>query len=211
MPQNTPCTSELATMNRLQTTDARTPDHHINPLLLHRWSPRAMSGEVVKKDTLNRLFEAARWAPSSYNEQPWRFLYATRESPSWKTFLGLLVEANQAWAHTAGALVVVLSKKTFARNGSDNRVHVFDAGAAWQNIALQGADMGLVVHGMGGFDVERARKELGVPDDFSVIAMIAVGRPGPLENVPENMRGGETPSGRNKVAEFAFEGAFPKR
>lgn len=197
-------------MNRVQTTEARIADHHINPLFLHRWSPRAMSGEPVSKQLLNRLFEAARWAPSSYNEQPWRLLYATRDSASWKTFFGLLAEANQAWAHTAGALVVVVSKKTFSRNGNENRVHVFDAGAAWQNIALQGADMGLVVHGMAGFDVERARKELGVPDDFSVIAMIAVGKPGPVEELPRDMQAGEVPSGRKKVAEFAFEGAFPK-
>lgn len=198
-------------MNRLQTTDARTADHHINPLFLHRWSPRAMSGEPVTRQQLSALFEAARWAPSSYNEQPWRFLYAMRDSAQWKKFLGLLIEANQAWAHTAGALVVVVSKKTFSRNGNDNRVHVFDAGAAWQNLALQGADMGLVVHGMAGFDTDRARAELGVPDDFSVIAMIAIGRPGPIENIPEHMRSIEAPSGRNKVAEFVFEGGFPNR
>lgn len=197
-------------MDRLQTTEARKPDHMVNPLFIHRWSPRAMSGETIPASALQQLFEAARWAPSSYNEQPWRFLYATRDSSHWKTFFGLLAEANQAWAKTAAALIVVVSKKTFTRNGSDNRVHVFDAGSAWENLALQGADMGLVTHGMAGFDTDRARKELNVPDDFTVIAMIAVGRPGPIDNIPQEMRGGEAPSGRRKIAEFAFEGAFPK-
>lgn len=195
-------------MERLRTTEARKPDHQINPIFIHRWSPRAMSGETISDEMLKSLFEAARWAPSAFNEQPWRMLYATRDSAHWKTFLGLLVEANQAWAHTAAALVLVISKKTFTRNGSDNRVHVFDAGAAWQNLALQGADIGLVVHGMAGFDMDRARAELRIPDDFSIIAMVAVGRPGPLENLPESMRAGEVPSGRKKVEEFAYLGPF---
>ncbi len=197
-------------MNRFQTTKARKADHHINPLFLHRWSPRALSGEAVTQQTLNSLFEAARWAPSSYNEQPWRFLYAMRDSAHWKTYMGLLAEANQAWAHAAGALIVVTSKRTFSRNGKANSVHVFDAGSAWENLALQGADMGLVVHGMAGFDAERARKELAVPDDYSVIAMIAVGKLGEVEDLPEDFRAGEEPTGRKKVEEIAFAGAFRK-
>ncbi len=196
-------------MNRLQTTDARTPEHPINPIFAHRWSPRAMSGEAVTHGQLETLLEAARWAPSSYNEQPWRFLYALRDSPYWKTFLGVLVEANQGWAHAAGALLLLCSKRTFTRGGKPNAVHAFDAGAAWQNLALQGADMGLVVHAMAGFDAERARTELRVPEDYSLCAMIAVGRPGRVESLPESLRGLEAPSGRNPIRDFSFEGPFP--
>jgi hypothetical protein len=137
--------------------DVRKPDRPIEPLLLRRWSPRALAGTPVSADDLATLFEAARWAPSTYNEQEWRFLYAHREGPHWATFFDLLGEGNRAWCHRAGVLVVVLSHKVFARNGKPNPVHTYDAGAAGENLALQGGAMGLVVHGMMGFDYGRAR------------------------------------------------------
>src|SRR6185295_1918112 len=111
---------------------------------------------------LDRLFEAARWAPSTYNEQEWRFLYARRDGPHWQTFMGILMEANQAWCKNAAALIVVTSKKTFARNGNPNPVHTFDSGLASMNLLLQGSTMGLVTHGMAGFDRDKARAELGI-------------------------------------------------
>lgn len=188
----------------------RKVDHDVLPLFAARWSPRAMSGEPITPAEMARLFEAARWAPSSYNEQPWRFLYAHRDTKHWDTFFGFLVEGNKAWCGPAGALIVVASRKTFSRNGSANPVHVFDAGSAWQNLALQGSSMGLVVHGMAGFDADKARAALAIPDDYSVAAMIAVGRPGRADDLPENLRKAESPSGRKSVGEFAFEGAFPK-
>jgi nitroreductase len=189
-------------------SDVRTADHLIEPLFLKRWSPRAMSGDPLAEGELMSLFEAARWAPSTYNEQEWRFLYARRDTPIWATFFGLLVEGNQAWCDRAAVLGVVLSHKVFTRNGKPNPVHTFDAGLAYENLALQGAAMGLVVHGMQGFDFDRARKELAVPDDYSVEAMFAVGRPGDPAELPSEMRAREEPSGRKPVEEIVCEGRF---
>jgi nitroreductase len=180
----------------------------IEPIFLKRWSPRAMSGASLSGHELLRLFEAARWAPSTYNEQEWRFLYARRDTPHWPVFLGLLMEANQVWCRNAAVLVVVLSHTVFTRNGKPNPVHAFDAGAAFQNLALQGAAMDLVVHGMAGFDRERARAELGVPGDYAVDAMIALGRPGSPDDLPPDLRQREVPTGRMPVSAFAREGLF---
>lgn len=188
--------------------DHRQADHDIESIFVERWSPRAMTGEAITPAELNRLFEAARWAPSSYNEQPWRFLYARRDTPHWQKFFDLLLPANQAWASTAGALMLLVSNQNFSRNQKPNRVHVFDAGSAWENLALQGSRMGLVVHGMAGFDVDKAKADLNVPGDFSVIAMIAVGRPGDPSKLHESLQGAEKPTGRKKVAEIAIEGGF---
>lgn len=186
----------------------RRADYPIDELFLRRWSPRAMSGEPLSEQELLTLFEAARWAPSTYNEQEWRFLYARRESEAWPLFFDLLVEGNQAWCDRAAVLVVVLSHKVFSRNGNPNPVHVFDSGAAFENLALQGARMELVVHGMMGFNKNKARAVLNVPDDFEVNAMIALGRPGDLDDLPEAIRQREIPSGRKPVQEFVREGKF---
>jgi nitroreductase len=186
----------------------RKADYPIDSLFLRRWSPRAMSGEPLDEQELLTLFEAARWAPSTYNEQEWRFLYARRESEAWPLFFDLLVEGNQAWCDRAAVLVVVLSHKFFSRNGNPNPVHVFDSGAAFENLALQGALMGLVVHGMMGFNKNKTRVVLDVPDDFEVNAMIALGRPGDLDDLPEAVRQREIPSGRKPVQEFVREGKF---
>lgn len=189
-------------------TQVRTADHLIEPLFLQRWSPRAMSGESLREGEIMSLFEAARWAPSTYNEQEWRFLYARRDTPQWPAFFDLLVEGNQAWCSQAAMLGVVLSHKVFTRNGKPNPVHTFDAGLAYENLALQGAAMGLVVHGMQGFDFDRARRDLNVPDDYSVEAMFAVGRPGDPAKLPEPLRDKEQPSGRKPVKEIICEGKF---
>ena len=186
----------------------RKADWPIEPIFLKRWSPRAMTGESLRDDELMTLFEAARWAPSTYNEQEWRFLYARRDSAHWQTFFDLLAEANQVWCKRAAALVVVLSHKVFTRNGKPNPVHTFDSGSAFENLALQGGAMGLVVHGMAGFDRDRARSALKVPHDYDVEAMIALGRPGTPRDLPEELQKIEKPSGRKKVNEIAREGPF---
>ncbi|NNJ27483.1 nitroreductase family protein [Alienimonas chondri] len=186
----------------------READHAIEPLFLKRWSPRAMSGEALAEDQLMRLFEAARWAPSTYNEQEWRFLYARRETPHWTDFFNLLAEPNKGWCGDAAVLGVVLSKKTFTRNDKPNPVHTFDSGLAYQNLALQGAAMGLVVHGMAGFDFDKARRDLNVPEDFAVEAMFAVGHHGDPADLPEELREREEPSGRKPVGEIVREGKF---
>ena len=186
----------------------RTPDYPIETLFIDRWSPRSMSGEPLADAELMRLFEAARWAPSTYNEQEWRFLYAHRDTPHWPAFFGLLVEANQAWCDKAAVLIVVLSHKVFARNGKPNPVHTFDTGAAFENLALQGTAMGLVVHGMAGFDRGKARATLRVPDDYEVEAMVAVGHRGDPAALPPELQTREMPSGRQAVSEIVREGPF---
>lgn len=167
-----------------------------------------MTGESITEEEMLTLFEAARWAPSTFNEQEWRFLYALRDTPYWQTFFDLLAEANQVWCRNAAMLVVILGHKTFARNAKPNPVHLFDCGNAFENLALQGTAMGLVVHGMAGFDFDKARSVLLVPDDFAVAAMFAVGRPGDPDKLPEKLREIEKPSDRRPVRESIREGPF---
>ena len=188
--------------------DHRKPDHPIEELFLARWSPRAMTGEPLSHGEIHTLFEAARWAPSTYNEQEWRFLYARRDTPQWNTFFELLVEGNQEWCRNAAILVVILAHKVFSRNGKPNPVHLFDVGAAYENIALQGTAMGLVVHAMQGFDFAKAHAALNVPEDYAVAAMFAAGRPAEPDTLPEALREREKPSDRKPLAEIVCEGPF---
>jgi nitroreductase len=188
--------------------DFRRPDHDIEPFFVNRWSPRAMTGEEIVRADLMRMFEAARWAMSSMNNQPWRFLYALRNAPYWETFFNLLTPSNQVWCKNAAALLVVISKTTFDFNNKPARTHSYDSGAAWYSFALQGTMMGLVVHGMQGFNYDKAKEELGVPDGYQVEAMAAVGRPGDPDDLPQTLQVREEPSQRKKVEEFAFEGGF---
>ena len=189
-------------------SDVRKPDHPIDPLFVNRWSPRAMSGEPIPDAELMALFEAARWAPSSGNSQPWRFLYARRDTAHWPLFLDLLVERTREWCVNAAALIVFTSRTTHEETGRPLRTHSYDTGAAWVSFALQGWLKGLVVHGMAGFDYDRAKQVLNVPDDVTVEAMAAVGRPGPVENLSDFQRGREKPSQRKPLGELVFEGPF---
>lgn len=186
----------------------RKAQYAVGPLFINRWSPRAMSGEEIGPDIVMALFEAARWAPSSFNNQPWRFIFARRGGEHWDLFFDLLTAQNKVWAGKAAVLVVVASKKTFDHNGKPARTHSFDTGAAWQNLALQGTAMGLVVHGMQGFDYDAARERLGIPEDHQVEAMIAVGRPGRKEDLPPELQEREFPSSRKGLEETVFEGRF---
>jgi nitroreductase len=198
-------------MQMIKGSEVRKADFPIESLLLDRWSPRAMSGEEIPEEELMRLFEAARWAPSSFNAQQWRALYARRGTPHWQTFFDLLVDANKAWAKNAAVLVVFVSRRLFDYNNEPSVTHSYDCGAAWANFALQGFQQGLVVHGMQGFDYERARKELRVPDEFQVEAMAAVGKPGPKELLPEKLRARETPNDRRPISASIFEGPFSSK
>lgn len=185
----------------------RKAEYPIDDLFLRRFSPRAMSGEPLAKDELMRLFEAAHWAPSSGNSQPWRFVYALAGTPHFDRLHGLLADGNKPWCARAGALVVVCSR-TQADNGRTLRTHSLDTGAAWMGFALQGTLQGLVVHGMEGFDYDRARTELDLPSGFAVEMMIAVGHPGRIEDLPERYRARETPSDRLPVTSLLFEGTY---
>jgi len=186
----------------------RNSDHPITPLLLNRWSPRAMNGEPLAEEELLSVFEAARWAPSAFNEQPWHFIYAKRDTVHWNRLFQLLVEFNQSWVKNAAVVGVILSRKTFAKNNKPSPSHAFDAGAAWENLCLEGFIRHLVVHGMAGFDYDRAKKELNVPDNYEVLAMFAVGKPAPKETLPPALQEKENPSSRKKISEFISEGLF---
>ena len=189
----------------MKTINQRATEFPINDLFLNRYSPRALSGESLTPEEIKTLFEAGRWAPSSYNAQPWRFIYSTIGSESFTGFLDLLVPFNREWCQRASMLVVTVSKDTMD-DGSPSPTHSFDSGAAWENIALQAADMGLIAHGMIGFDKEKARATRGVPEGFSVDMMFAVGKKGDPMLLPEGYRPRETPSDRKPLAEIMFEG-----
>lgn len=191
----------------------RTSDHEIDPLFLDRWSPRAFTSDEIPEAALFSILEAARWAPSSYNSQPWRFVYARRGYQHWERLLGLLNAFNASWAKAAAALVVIVSKPTLAVPGKDEEIpsysHSFDAGAAWAHLALQATRLGYQAHGMVGFDLVRAASELNVPAGYRVEAAVAIGRPGDKSLLPEGLQAREAPSQRNPLTASAFEGAFP--
>ena len=189
----------------------RKPAHPIESFFAARWAPRSLLPEPIAEADLLSIFEAARWAPSSYNNQPWRFLYARRDSQHWPLFLSLLVEPNRVWAKNAAALIVVISNTKFDHNGKDSPTHSLDAGAAWQNLALQAWFKGYVAHGMQGLDYQRAQKELEVPKEFKVEAMVALGKQGPREALPAELQEREKPSDRRPIGESVAEGKFSSK
>lgn len=186
--------------------DYRQTEHVVSEPFVQRWSPRALAAQPLSKEELGGLFEAARWAPSGNNNQPWRFLYATRESAEWPVFLDLLMEANAVWAKNAGALVLVASKKTLEHNGQPARTHSFDTGAAWMSFALEASLRGLVAHAMGGFNINKAQQVLGIPEDYAVEIMIAVGHPGDPAELPPALQEREKPNTRKAISRIVREG-----
>jgi nitroreductase len=189
----------------------RNPDHTIDPLFYGRWSPRAFTGEEISVDTLMGLFEAARWAPSAMNAQPWRFVYARRGTPAFDRFLSALAPANQVWASRASALVAIVSHELIAVAGQDpvpSASHSFDAGAAWAQLALQAHLWDWSTHAMGGFDREKAREALSIPDAFRVEIFAAIGRQGDASALPDWARAREQPNGRKPLEELVREGSF---
>lgn len=167
-----------------------------------------MTGESISNEELLILFEAARWAPSAGNSQPWRIFYAHRDTPHWSLFFDLLVDRNKAWCRDAAVLLVLASTTTRAEGGRPLPTHSYDTGAAWENLALQGWMSGFVVHGMAGFDYARARQVLRVPEDWRVEAMAAIGRPAPVSVLSEDLQARETPSPRSPIADLIVEGPY---
>lgn len=186
----------------------RSPRYNINPIFVNRWSPRSMTGEEISHDDLMGLFEAARWAPSSYNNQPWRFIYAKRNTENWDKIYSLMVEGNKIWAKNASVLVVVVSRKDFEYNEKPARTYQFDAGSAWENLALEATSRGLATHAMQGFDYDKAKVDLEVPENFDVMAMIAIGKRGQKESLPSNLQKNEYPTDRKPLEEIVMEGRF---
>lgn len=188
----------------------RSTAYSIDPLFLDRWSPRAFDGSVMPEADLMTMLDAARWAPSSFNYQPWRFLYALRDTVEFARFLDLLLPFNAAWAKAASALLIIVSDNEMVMGDTSkpSHSHSFDAGAAWAQLALQATRMGYHTHGMAGVDFDRARIELGVPDRFRLEAAIAVGRIGDPATLPDKLREREGPSDRKPLDEIAYPGNF---
>lgn len=186
----------------------RNPNYDVQSLLVNRWSPRAMTGEAMDREEFMPLFEAARWAPSCFNAQPWRFIYVERDSDNWDDALGVLNDKNQRWANKAALLTLVVSRREFEHNGNSSHTHSFDAGAAWENLALEATARGYVSHGMNGYNKDEAIEVFDVPKIFRPEAMIAIGKRGKRENLPEEQVSKEVPNGRKDLNEIVFRNTF---
>lgn len=179
------------------------------PLLRRRHSPRAFTARSVTPAEIERLFEAARWAASCYNAQPWHFVYARKEdAAAFADVLSTLVPFNQEWARGAAVLGISVARDTFAHNGKPNGWAGYDTGAAMAQLAAQATHEGLVVHQMGGFDPEKVRAVLGVPAGFTPMAAFAIGEAGEASLLSPELAAKEVPSARRPAAEFVFAGRW---
>lgn len=190
--------------------NGRTANPRVERPIVERWSPRAFDASEMPREDLDVIFEAAGWAPSAYNVQPWTFLYARRGDENWELLLSQLIEFNQGWAKNASALVFVVSDKFMRsdKGNSENHSHSFDAGAAWALAALQAHAMGYHTHGMTGLKFGEAEKALGIPEDHRLEAAFAIGRQAPKETLPDFLQEREVPSTRKQVSEIARPGKF---
>ncbi|GAA3411439.1 nitroreductase family protein [Paenibacillus hodogayensis] len=182
----------------------RKSEFALSPLFLNRWSPRAFTDRKVSDEDLHAILEAAHWAPSSFNDQPWRFIVAKTEEQL-NVFRGFLGDFNKLWASSAPVLVVIASDKQ-RENGDPNGAHAFDSGTAWGYLALQATLKGIASHAIGGFDRQAAREALNVPDHYELHAVIAIGYRGDKNELPEGIREREVPNGRKPLSEVVFEG-----
>jgi len=182
------------------------PDHDIDDVFRNRWSPRAFADTPVEPEKIRRMLEAARWTMSSYNEQPWRYVVATKEDDeAYEALLNCLIEGNQEWARLAPVLMMSFVKTTFSRNDEDNRCAEHDVGAASAALTFQATQMGLYVHQMAGIRADVARETFDVPDDVEPMAGLAVGYLGDPEHLPEGRRDAErTPRSRASLSDFVF-------
>lgn len=183
------------------------PNHDVHELIARRWSPYGFDRRPVGELDLLALFEAARWAPSSYNEQPWRFIVATqRDAGEFERLLSCLVEANQAWAQHAPVLALGVTSLKFARNGKPNKAAHHDLGLAAASLTLEATARGLAVHQMIGIVPERAKELYAIPEGFEALTALAMGYPGTADGkFAERDR---TPRARRPLEEFVFSGAF---
>jgi len=188
-------------------------DYPIHDLLKKRWSSRAFAERVVEKDKLFSLLEAARWAPSSYNEQPWRFLAAIKEEPQeFQCMLNCLAETNQLWAKHAPVLMIAVAKLHFDHNGKSNRHAFHDVGLAVANLTVQATTLDLFVHQMAGFDIERTRHEYEIPEGFEPVSGLAIGYLAKPDQLPDSLREKElAPRVRRPIEEFVFAGNWKQR
>jgi len=181
-------------------------DPALTPVLAERWSPRAFSAEALSSEDLRALFEAARWAPSCFNEQPWRFLVATADqAEDHERLLGLLMEGNRSWAAEAPLLGIACAATSFARNGKPNRHAAHDLGQALAHLSVEATARGLAVHQMAGFDAEGARERCGLPEGVEAFTAFVVGKPGDPDSLPEALAERErAPRERKPRSELVF-------
>ncbi len=184
----------------------------IHDLLRRRCSPRAFSSQMIEPEKLRSLLEAARWAPSSYNAQPWSFFLATREDEAeYQRLLDCLAPGNMTWAQQAPVLMLSVAKLNFDHNGARNRHAWHDVGQAVADLTVQATALGLALHQMAGFDPQRAREQFHIPEDHEPVAMIALGYPGSPESLPEQLREKELqPRTRKALDSFVFTGEWGK-
>jgi nitroreductase len=184
------------------TENIRKPEAGVDGMFPDRWSPRAFLADPVPDDQLKSLFEAARWAPSCFNEQPWLFIYAV--SPEAREhFAAALSEKNRLWAPRAPVLMFALARRRFQASGAVNQSAAFDVGAAWMSLALQARKLGLYAHAMAGFDRNKAHEILGVPEEeYLILAAIAVGRRGIASQLHEDLQKIEKPNSRKPSVEI---------
>lgn len=193
-------------------TNPRKAEYPVASVFLDRWSSRAYTGEPVPEQDLLTILDAAHWAPSAFNSQPWRFVYAIKGTESFDALLALLNDFNRSWASNAGALVIVLSKTHMLPPGASEEVpsysHTLDAGAAWGSAALQATMLGYAAHGMTGIHLDKIAEALGVPAGYRPELAFSVGKRGDASQLPEMLASREGPSPRRPVSEIAFEGRF---
>lgn len=196
-------------MNSNKYPNKETPiNHPIEEILQKRWSPNGFSSEKIDQETINSLFEAARWAPSAFNEQPWRYIYATQDSPEQFEKISKLLMDGNSWAKNAFILVLICAHKKLAYNNKDNSHYKYDTGAATQNINIQAASLGLVTHEMAGFFTDKAIETYKLPEEIEPIAMMAIGKYDP-SNLSDDLKQRESkPRTRNPIEEFVFKGEF---
>lgn len=188
----------------------RKASYDIDPIYVNRWSPRSFLDKEVPEDILHSVFEAARWAPSAANIQPWRFVTARKQTDR-ERFLTFINEGNVAWCKKAPVLIAVISKTDSETTGGHNPAHAFDTGTAWGYLALEAFRKGLITHAMGGFDREKAKEVLNIPENYNVHAIVALGYKGEKDLLMEQYRDREKPSSRKEVQEFMFEGTFAEK
>ncbi len=192
------------------TIKSASPDHPINNLLAERWSPYAFDSRRVSDDDLRSIFEAARWAPSSYNEQPWSYIVATQDDPTeFEHLISCLVEPNRAWAKAAPVLALGVVNLRFRRNNKENRAAVHDLGLASASLTFEATSRGLHVHQMIGIYPDRARELYHIPEDAIAWTALAIGYKADPCEAPEALRERDsTPRTRKPLSEFVFSGAW---
>ena len=186
-------------------------NYTIHKNIEQRWSPRAFSEKQVEKEKLNSILEAARWAPSAFNEQPWRFIVGQRGNSTYDSILKTLVDWNQLWAGKAPVLILNIAKKTFTHNNTPNVTFKYDLGQAVGLMILEVVNQGLVSHQMSGFDSVMAADLLKVPDDYQVVSVTAIGYLGNIDDLPEDMAKMESsPRERKDIGSMVFYEEFGK-